>query len=140
MGQAALFTPPPIHKANLVILPKYLLRSRLKQFCRLIKGKYIKNDEGLITIMNDILEFHFKAFHRHIELEEITYTPISIPDSIRCLEFLKYESYLLQKPIYYAGQEPVLSEFLKEQGFRILDEEERLEVYEGFWERETQKA
>lgn len=140
MGQAALFTPPPIHKTNLVILPKYLLRSRLKQFSKLIKGKYIKNDEGLITVMNDVLEFHFKTYHRHIELEEITYTPKSILDSIRCLEFLKYESYLLQKPIYYAGQEPILREFLKDQGFRLLDEEERLEVYEGFWERETEKV
>jgi len=140
MGQAALFTPPPIHKTNLVIFPQYLLRSRLNQFCKLIKGKYIKNDEGLITVMNDVLEFHFKTYHRHIELEEITYTPKSIPDAIRSLEFLKYESYLLQKPIYYSGQEPILQEFLREQGFRVLDEEERLEVYEGFWEKETYKV
>ena len=140
MGQAALFTPPPIHKTNLVILPKYLLRSRLKQFCKLIQGKYIKNEEGLITVMNDVLEFHFKTYYRHIELEEVTYTAKSLPDAIRCLEFLKYESYLLQKPIYYAGQEPILREFLKEHGFRLLDEEERLEVYEGFWEKETYKV
>lgn len=140
MGQAALFTPPPIHRTNLVIFPQYLLRSRLKQFCKLIKGKYIRDEEGLITLMNDVLEFHFKTFHRHIELEEVTYTPKSIPDAIRCLEFLKYESYLLQKPIYYSGQEPVLKEFLEGQGFRLLNEEERQEVYEGFWEKEMQKV
>lgn len=140
MGQAALFTPPSIHKRNLVILPKYLLSSRLKQFCKLIKGKYTRNEEGLITVMNDVLEFQYKTFHQHIQLEEITYTPKSIPDAIRCLEFIKYESYLLQKPVYCVHQDPLIREFLKEQGFRLLNEEERQEIYETFWEKEPQKV
>ncbi|RKD24150.1 hypothetical protein BEP19_07010 [Ammoniphilus oxalaticus] len=140
MGQAALFTPPPIHKTNLVIFPNYLLKNRLKQFCKLIDGEFTKNEAGLITIMNNSLEFHFKTYNKHLELEEMTYTPRSMLDSIRCLEFIKYESYLYQKPIYVTDLSPTLAAFLKEHGFRMLDEEEKQEVFEGFWEKEAQKV
>ncbi len=140
MGQAALFTPPSIHKTNMVLFPQYLQRSRVKQFCKSIQGKFISNQEGLMTMVNDVLEFHYKVYHRHIELEEITYTPKSIPDALRCLEFLKYESYLLQKPIYWNQHDSRIELFLKEQGFRVLvDEKERREIYEEFWEQQAQK-
>lgn len=141
MGQAAIFIPPAIHRTNMVLFPKYLQNSRVKHFCKSIQGTFTSNQEGLITIVNDMLEFHYKTYHQHMELEEITYTPKSIPDALRCLEFLKYESYLLQKPIYWSQNDARITQFLKEQGFRILeDEEERREIYEGFWEKQTQKV
>lgn len=141
MGQAALFIPPTIHRTNMVLFPKYLQKSRVKQFCKSIQGNFMSNQEGLMTVVNDVLEFHYKIYNRHIELEEITYTPKSIPDALRCLEFLKYESYLLQKPIYWSQDDSRFSRFLEEQGFRLLtDEQERREIYEGFWEQETQKV
>lgn len=140
MGQAALFTPPPIHRTNLVILPNYLLKSRLKQFCKLIDGEYAKSDDGLITVMNDYLEFHFKTFHRYIELTELTLNDQSKLDAVRCLEFIKYESYLFQKPVYASDLTETFSAFLKEHGFRILNAEEDREARESFWELDKQKA
>ncbi|MBP1930729.1 hypothetical protein [Ammoniphilus resinae] len=141
MGQAALFTPPTIHKSNVVLFPNYLTRSRLKGFAKTLKGSYTTNSEGLVTIVNDLIEFHYKSYNKHIELVDLTATPAAIPDAVRCLEFLRYESYLLQKPIFCHLQDPSLLPLLREQGFRIIDdEEEQSEVYSNFWDYELQKV
>jgi hypothetical protein len=134
MGQAVLFTPPPIHKSNVVVLPAYFQQKRLKQFVKSIEGTYITNNEGLITVVNDTLEFHYKVYNRHIELIELTCTPSALPDTNRCLEFLKYESYLLQKPVYFTTSVKELVSTLVDQGFRLIEDElERSELYQQFW-------
>ena len=99
-GHALLFNPPPIHKSNFVLFPNYLQYSRLKNFCKALEGKFTTNHDGLVTIMNDLVEFHYNIYNQHLEILELTLEPLSVNDAKRCLDFLKYESYLLQKPIY----------------------------------------
>lgn len=140
MGQAGLFTPPPIHSSNMVIFPQYFQRSRLKQFIKSIQGQYTANRDGLVTVVNEHFELHYQIYHRHIDLAELNVKPKAMPDASRCLEFLKYESYLLQKPIYASHIEKDLIGFFQTQGFRILDAEEKAEVYESFWQKETQQV
>jgi hypothetical protein len=141
MGQAALFSPPPIHSSNIVIFPQYLAKNRLKNFVKAIGATYTTDKEGLVTILGDLLEFHFKTFHKHIELVEISVGPALMLDAQRCIEFIRYESYLLQKPIYCETQDQETLTFLKEQGFRIIvDEEERQDILSAFWEKSLLKA
>ena len=140
MGQAGLFTPPPIHKSNMVIFPQYFQKNRIKQFVKTIQGQSNTNRDGLITVINDHFELHYQLYHKHIDLAEFHVSPKAIPDAARCLEFLKYEAYILQKPIYASSIDAALQEFFVTQGFRMLSEEERTEVYEGFWQKEPQNA
>ena len=141
MGNAALFTPPAIHKTNIVILPRYLAKSRLKTFVKSIKGKYTVDKDGLVTIMNDSIEFHFKSFNKHLELVELTTDPENLEEAQRCVEFLRYESYLLQKNIYCETEEEATLSFLCQQGFRrITEQAEKEEVCSSFWENERIKA
>lgn len=139
-GHALLFNPPPIHKSNFVLFPNYLQYSRLKNFCKALEGKFTTNHDGLVTIMNDLVEFHYNIYNQHLEILELTLEPLSVNDAKRCLDFLKYESYLLQKPIYLSIKGPNGIDFYKEQGFRhLMNEEEREEIYQGFWEPQIQK-
>ncbi|RXT15053.1 hypothetical protein [Ammoniphilus sp. CFH 90114] len=140
MGQAGIFTPPPIHRSNMVIFPQYFQKSRIKQFIKTIQGQYTSNKDGLVTVVNDHFELHYQVYHRHIDLSELNVLPKALPDATRCLEFLKYESYLLQKPIYANNIENDLRHFFETHGFRMLDEEEKTEIYEGFWQKEPLKA
>ncbi|HJV44148.1 MAG TPA: hypothetical protein VJ824_00310 [Bacillota bacterium] len=140
MGQAALFTPPAIHKSNIVIFPQYLAKNRLRNFAKTIQATFTIDKDGLVTLVNDVLEFHYQIFHKHIQLVEISLNSTSLIDAGRCLEFIRYESYLLQKPIYSAEMDDATLHFLQDQGFRLIDDEERHEVYGGFWEGERRKA